>query len=104
MVREIKSKEEFNIILKNNKYVVVDFYAQWCGPCKRIAPEIDKLSQTNINVMFIKVDIEECEELADKYDIKSLPTFLFFVNGEKKDIVLGANLEELKKRVSTILN
>lgn len=81
MVKQIKKEEEFNEIITKGK-VVVDFYANWCGPCKMLSPIIEELSNEKENVEFIKVDIDEIETLPRKYNIMSIPTILVFEKGE----------------------
>ena len=89
-VIEITSKEEFEKVIMDKinhdkKYIFCDFYAMWCGPCKRFAPILDKLSdEYNDNIHYIKINIEsnsETQELAEKYNITSLPTFMVFETG-----------------------
>ncbi|RXG67305.1 Thioredoxin-2 [Armadillidium vulgare] len=81
----IMDLEDFDQQLEEagSKLVVVDFYATWCGPCKTIAPKIEALSKELENVVFLKVDVDDCEELSQRYKISCMPTFLFFRNKEK---------------------
>lgn len=92
-VVEVTSETQFNEYLSNSKYLFVDFYAQWCAPCKRIAPVIDTLSETYSTVTFLKIDIDVCKNLAERFNVKSLPTFLCFTDGnvDPSNTVLGAN-------------
>jgi thioredoxin 1 len=62
---------------------VVDFYATWCGPCKQIAPKLEEMAQLFTDVIFLKVDVDENEEVASEYAISCMPTFMFFKNGGK---------------------
>lgn len=82
MVRLIKSGE-FDEVLKN-EVVFVDFFAKWCGPCKMISPIVDEISNEIENVTFVKVDVDESNELASMFNIMSIPTLLIFKNGELK--------------------
>lgn len=95
-MREISSKSEFESILSSKKYVMVDFYAQWCGPCKKISPEIEKLSQDYKKITFVTVDVDNLDDIATKYRIKAMPTFLFLLNGDVKFEVVGAKIELIK--------
>ncbi len=81
MVKLIKTEEEFNREIMNDK-VVVDFFANWCGPCKMLAPIVEEVSNELEKITFIKVDIDEIESLPRQFDIMSIPTLLIFEKGE----------------------
>lgn len=81
MVKLIKTEEEFNREIMNDK-VVVDFFANWCGPCKMLAPIVEEVSNELEKITFIKVDIDEMESLPRQFDIMSIPTLLVFEKGE----------------------
>lgn len=71
--------------------VLVDFWAEWCGPCKMIAPLLEEIaSETEGTYKVGKVDIDTNQELAAKFQVRSIPTLLFFKGGEVKDTVVGA--------------
>ncbi|EFX83063.1 hypothetical protein DAPPUDRAFT_230730 [Daphnia pulex] len=101
MVYQVKDKADFNNQLKEagGKLVVVDFYATWCGPCKMIAPKIEAMSKELPNVVFVKVDVDECEDVASDYNISCMPTFLYLKNGAKVAEFSGANEEQLRKLI-----
>jgi len=89
MVKHINA-EEFEKILKENKYVVCDFWATWCGPCRMLAPVLDKMSEEfKDKAAFVKVDIDENEALAVKYGISSIPDVFVFEDGKVKNDSLG---------------
>ena len=70
--------------------VLVDFWAEWCGPCKMIAPILEEISQElNQKVQVVKVNLDENQDLAMKYSIRSIPTLLLFSNGELIDTKVG---------------
>ncbi|ELR13496.1 thioredoxin-1, putative [Acanthamoeba castellanii str. Neff] len=102
MVKQVTSKDEFNTELANagSKLVVVDFFATWCGPCKRIAPAIEKMSQENTNVVFLKVDVDEVGDLAAELSVSAMPTFLFFKNGSKVHEVVGASEAKIAEGIT----
>ncbi|XP_076150073.1 thioredoxin-like [Alosa pseudoharengus] len=84
-----------------DKLVVVDFTATWCGPCQNIAPFFKTLSEQNTNVVFLKVDVDEAQDVAQSCDIKCMPTFHFYKNRERVEEFSGSNqakLEELVKK------
>jgi thioredoxin len=101
-VVEVSSVEELNSYLSSETegLVVLDWSAEWCGPCKRIAPEFEKLAQTETSVKFLHADIDELEETAVQMGISSVPTFLFFKKGVQVDKVSGANISMIKIAVS----
>jgi thioredoxin 1 len=90
--------EEFEKALAENKNVMVMFSTSWCPPCKVVYPKLSKITKDYPKVSFVKVDSEEIEELADLYEIKSLPTFMFFRNGiQRKSVprIEGARYEDI---------
>ena len=86
-VKEIEAKD-FEESIKEGK-ALVDCYATWCGPCKMMAPIVDEVAKETDSVNFYKVDIDNAPELADQYEIFSIPTLLLFENGELKNKSVG---------------
>lgn len=81
----------FDEVLAQNALVVVDFSATWCGPCRMLAPIVDELADEYAGRIFVaKADVEEAVESAERFGIRSVPTILFFKNGEKVDQTIGA--------------
>ena len=74
-------KENFDELIKDK--VVVDFFATWCGPCKMLGPVFEELSTEINDIKFIKVDIDEHEDLCRKYKVMSVPTLIVFDNGKE---------------------
>lgn len=99
MAHQIADSDDLSTKLRDagNNLVVIDFFAKWCGPCKMISPKIEELAKEYPDVVFLKVDVDECEEIASEYDISSMPTFVFVKNGSKLDTFSGANFEKLKE-------
>ena len=80
-------------VSKHDGIVFVDFYADWCGPCKMTAPIIDELAESDKfkgKVKFVKVDVDANQELAGKFSVFSIPTFITFKNGEPVNQFAGA--------------
>jgi thioredoxin len=75
------TKETFNETLDNNEIVIIDFWAEWCGPCKQFAPIFEKVAQDNPDITFGKVNTEEQQALADQYGIRSIPTLMVSRDG-----------------------
>ena len=95
MAKIINSQEFDNTI--ESGVVVVDFFATWCGPCKMLSPVIDELSGELENVNFVKVDIDQSMDLAQKFKIVSVPTLKVFKNGEEVDTLMGFMPKEVLK-------
>eukprot|EP00571_Detonula_confervacea_P010766 CAMPEP_0172297254 /NCGR_PEP_ID=MMETSP1058-20130122/349_1 /TAXON_ID=83371 /ORGANISM="Detonula confervacea, Strain CCMP 353" /LENGTH=163 /DNA_ID=CAMNT_0013006383 /DNA_START=34 /DNA_END=525 /DNA_ORIENTATION=- len=84
-----------------DKLTVIDFTATWCGPCKMIAPIFKEMSEEmGSRAQFIKVDVDDNPEAAQKYGVSAMPTFLFIKGGEVVDRLMGANTERLKELVN----
>ena len=83
------TSETFSKALDDNKVVIVDFWADWCGPCKKIAPILDEIA-SEYNIEIAKVHVDEQPELANKYDVSSIPTLIVFENGLPAKKIVGA--------------
>ncbi len=88
-MRIITSTEEFDTVIKENEKVFVDFYADWCGPCKMLAPIVEGLAGKHPETTFIKVNIDETPDLAERYGVMSIPTLIVFKNGEAVQGTVG---------------
>ncbi|XP_018585389.1 thioredoxin b [Scleropages formosus] len=103
MLLIITDKEAFDKAMKDagDQLVVVDFTAEWCGPCQSIAPHYKSMSEhlDNRNVVFLKVDVDEVQELAALCGIKCMPTFQFYRHGKKIDEFVGSNKDKLQEMV-----
>ena len=78
------NKENFKSeVIDSNQSVLVDFYAQWCGPCKMLRPIIDEIAGENSTVKFVSIDIDEEIELAEEYNVSSVPCLILFEKGNE---------------------
>jgi len=83
--------------------VVVDFTAQWCGPCRMIGPKFEEFSLTYTDLLFVKVDVDDCDSVAAKAGISAMPTFQVYKAGQKVDEIVGASPEKLEALIKAAL-
>ncbi|KAK6537345.1 hypothetical protein TWF694_011537 [Orbilia ellipsospora] len=91
-VHHISSSSEFESLLSSTMYVVTDFYADWCGPCKAIAPMYEKMAESASvpnYLAFAKVNVDNNQDISSKYGVTAMPTFMFFKNG--KQVAVNGN-------------
>ncbi|KAM3864857.1 thioredoxin-like [Diretmus argenteus] len=104
-IKHIANQEAFDSALQDagDKLVVVDFTATWCGPCRRIAPVFEALSKEYTNCVFLKVDVDEADDVAAKCQVQSMPTFHFYKNGKKVQEFSGADEARLVAVVKALV-
>ena len=97
------NESELGETLQKSGVTVVDFWAEWCGPCKMLAPVLDQVAQDleSLDARIVKINVDDNQSLAVKYGIQSIPTLLYFKDGEVKDKSMGpdpkkAILEKIK--------
>ncbi|KAF2164891.1 hypothetical protein M409DRAFT_56249 [Zasmidium cellare ATCC 36951] len=102
-VHNLANKAEFDKALEEHKdkLVVLDCFATWCGPCKIIAPQVVKFSDTYPEARFFKIDVDEVPEVAQELSVRAMPTFFLFKNGEKIGDVVGANPTALEAAIKS---
>lgn len=83
--------------LESKKIVIIDFWAEWCGPCKTMLPIIENIADKNKedeNISFLKVEVDKNNELASEYGIRSIPTLIFFKDGQSMKVLIGLQSEK----------
>ncbi|EPZ33238.1 thioredoxine 2 [Rozella allomycis CSF55] len=102
-VHHVTNTSEFESFIKKDNLVVVDFFAEWCGPCKIIAPKFQKFSDDYSAATFIKVDVDQVADVAASCGIRAMPTFQFYKKGAKVAEVVGADVKKLEETIKNNL-
>jgi thioredoxin 1 len=104
-VSNINEDEFERVIAKSESPLVVDFYADWCGPCKVVSPIIEELSKEYAGrVSFAKVDTDDNQDLAARYNVMGIPTVMIFVDAHVVDRLVGAApAQEYRRRIDSVL-
>jgi thioredoxin 1 len=108
-VADVGSEDAFDKVITDagERLVVVDYSTTWCGPCKVIAPKFDESSEKYTNAVFIKVIGDaspEASKLMKREGVRSVPSFHYFVKGEKVEVVNGANAEAIEAAITKFLS
>ena len=102
-LKHINGKEFETEVLKSEKPVIVDFFATWCGPCKMLGPILENIADEEKDVKILKVDIDGCMELAQKFGIMSVPTLMLFKDGQEYGREIGLkSKEQLQEIISEL--
>lgn len=100
-IKQCTSSTDFNATIRGTQKVIVDFYADWCNPCRTISSRLENIAKKHPEITVIKINIENNPELATQYNVKSIPTILFFNNGALKKTVVGLQKEsELEQAIA----
>ena len=101
---KIVDQNGFNEAL-NNKYVLVDFYADWCGPCKMVGPVLEELDAENDQFTIVKVNVDNELDLASKYGVQSIPNMIFFKEGKAVTQIIGfANKDAILDKINPFMD
>ena len=88
---KIATNTSFDELLQSEKLVIVDFWATWCGPCRMLSPLLDEVEEEMADkIEVVKVNVDDADEIAMRFRIMSIPTLLFFKNGQMVDRSVGA--------------
>ena len=102
MVKMVNGLIELQQILENNRNIIIDFTASWCGPCQRIGPVFSELSEKYSNVVCIKVDVDnpDTKEMCSICEVRSMPTFVLVSSGEITQKLVGSDPKSLEQLFS----
>jgi len=105
MVIDVSDQTFESEVIKSNQPVLLDLWAPWCGPCRMVAPVVDKLAEKyNDKMKFCRLNVDENPQTAARYRIMSIPTLMFFKNGQVADTVIGAVPERtLQPKIDALL-
>lgn len=96
-MKELIGKDVFELEVKEG-LVLVDFFAQWCGPCKMVGPVLEELSEEmQGKVKFVKVDVDQNDELSEVYGITNIPSMLILKDGKKQEMIVGFKPKQMIK-------
>lgn len=88
------TKENFNELIAQDKVTIVDFWAEWCGPCRMLGPILDSVAKERTDIQVVKVDVDSNSELSTQYGIRSIPAVFVFKNGEQINKFVGVKSKE----------
>lgn len=100
---ELTSLFEFEKLSVESNLVMLDFYADWCGPCKKIKQFYENLSKMYPQIKFAKVNVDEAEDIATRFNVASLPTFILFRNGKELKRIEGASETALLTTIKAVI-
>lgn len=99
MIAHISTLQELKDVQASYRTVVLDFYATWCGPCKALAPYLERWEQQYSGTKFLKVDVDESQDLSDMFHVSAMPTIVLLQDGVVVARVEGANIAAIQKHL-----
>ena len=100
---QIEDFEDWKPTINSHDYLLVDFFATWCGPCKNLDGEIKKAVDKYPDLKIVKVDIDEADDLCDHFEVENLPTVYYFHKGKKKTLFMGSKYPLFHKKVDELM-
>ena len=100
----IESKAHFKEAVNRGNLVVVMFGAEWCEPCKKIVPELERLSYRYPKISFVKVDTDDHPEISERCHVRALPTFMYCRSGSQLGFTVGADMRDVRAQVGRFVN
>jgi len=102
-MKEIKNLEDFKNVVESGKPVLLDFYADWCGPCRALLPTVEKLANKHAdNFEIVKVNVDKNRELAQQFQVRSIPALFFIKDGKVQERLTGVQMESaLEAKIQT---
>lgn len=100
----VGNAENFEELISSDKITIVDFWAEWCGPCRTQLPILESFANKNEDTQVVKINVDENSELAQKYGVRSIPTIIYFKSGKIQHKTVGvqqeSQLDEIKKQIA----
>lgn len=90
---EVESKEELDELTEENEHLLVDFFADWCGPCQMMEPTIEELVEEN-DLVVAEVDVDSNQKIAAEFNVRSVPTYIFYEDGKQSEKLVGHQEKE----------
>jgi len=105
-MKEVNENNFEEVVLKSDKPVIVDLYAPWCGPCRMVTPILEELSNEYTETAeIVKCNVDENPNIAMKYNVRSIPTVLYFKNGQVENLTVGAiSKQSYKENINLLLS